>query len=75
MSDAFFGETTFNEDISAWDTSNVTDMSFMFNDATEFNKDISGWNVDAVINCLNFDTGAGALTPPTFPGTSDCNGP
>ena len=23
-------KTTFNEDISAWDTSNVTDMSYMF---------------------------------------------
>ena len=60
---------------TGWTTSAVTNMSYMFYEATEFNKDISDWDVGAVTKCLGFDTGAGALTPPTFPGTSDCNGP
>ena len=65
----------FNQDIGSWTTSSGDNMSYMFYDATEFNKDISDWDVGAVIKCLNFDTGAGALTPPTFPPTSDCNSP
>ena len=34
----------------AWDTSNVTDMSYMFNSALEFNKNIGNWNTDKVTN-------------------------
>ena len=37
-------------DISKWDVSNVTDMSYMFNGASNFNQDISGWNVSNVTN-------------------------
>ena len=39
---------SFNQDISNWDVSNVTDMSAMFNDATNFNQDISNWDVSSV---------------------------
>ena len=38
----------FNQDISSWDVSNVTDMSFMFGLETEFNQDISNWDVSNV---------------------------
>ncbi len=38
----------FNQDISNWDVSNVTNMSGMFYYATKFNKDISGWVVSNV---------------------------
>ena len=31
----------FNQDISKWDTSNVTDMAYMFYKAEKFNQDIS----------------------------------
>jgi hypothetical protein len=34
----------FNDDISKWDVSNVTNMTNMFREAS-FNGDISGWNV------------------------------
>ena len=37
----------FNGDISGWDVSNVTDMSFMF-EYSKFNGDISGWDVSNV---------------------------
>ena len=36
---------TFNQDISSWDVSNVTDMSDSFIDLPAFNQDISPWNV------------------------------
>jgi surface protein len=40
----------FNDDISRWDVSNVTDMSSMFEDAYVFNQPIGGWNVSKVTN-------------------------
>jgi bacterial surface protein 26-residue repeat len=43
MSELFFNQPTFNEDIGYWDTSNVTDMSLLFWSATAFNQDISFW--------------------------------
>lgn len=40
----------FNSDISRWDVSNVTTMSFMFNGASEFNQSLLEWNVSNVTN-------------------------
>ena len=40
----------FNGDISRWDVSRVTDMSFMFWSATSFNGDISEWDVSSTTN-------------------------
>ena len=40
----------FNEDISHWDVSNVTDMVGMFHDADVFNGDLSAWDVSKVTN-------------------------
>ncbi|MEJ6078825.1 BspA family leucine-rich repeat surface protein [Vibrio sp. 1-Bac 57] len=41
-----------------WDTSNITDMSFMFNGAKFFNQDISGWNTSKVTNMSYMFDGA-----------------
>jgi hypothetical protein len=43
-----FVEKYGNSPIGLWDTSEVTDMSHLFENEVDFNEDISGWNVDAV---------------------------
>ena len=50
MSWIFHEYDTFNQDISAWDVSNVTNMEGMFKAATSFNQDISAWDVSKVID-------------------------
>ena len=42
--------STFNEDISDWNTSSATTMNRMFYQASSFNRDVSGWDVSRVIN-------------------------
>jgi surface protein len=47
----------FNGDISRWDVSNVTDMSYMFYES-QFNRDISGWDVSNVTNMNDMFNGS-----------------
>ena len=47
MSGMFSSSSSFNGDISGWDVSSVTDMSYMFLHSS-FNGDISGWDVSSV---------------------------
>ena len=44
----FGGKSTFNGDISKWDTGKVTDMGSMFFLASTFNQDIGSWNIAQV---------------------------
>jgi surface protein len=43
-----FSYTNFNQDINAWDVSNVTDMTEIFQYASSFNQDIGSWDVGNV---------------------------
>ena len=43
-----FSSNEFNEDISKWNVSNVTNMSGMFSNAYEFNQNINEWDVSNV---------------------------
>ena len=52
---------TFNADISHWDTSSVTDMSYMFANVDVFNQDIGNWNTSSVINMDGMFLGASAF--------------
>lgn len=66
----FWGATTFNQDISGWNTSNITNMEYFASEASSFNQDLSGWNVGGVgqFSATGFDNGAIAwvLPKPNF---------
>ena len=49
---------SFNDDISRWDTSNVTTMYFMFSEARAFNGDISRWDTSSVTTMEGMFCGA-----------------
>jgi len=52
-----FTKQAFNHDISTWDTSSVTNMYAMFDNAQFFNQDISKWDTSSVTNMDSmFDT-------------------
>ena len=48
LSSMFSYSTLFNQDISMWNTGNVTNMSSMFRNCTSFNQDISSWDTSKV---------------------------
>ena len=48
MSYMFYLAWAFNADVSAWDTSSVTNMRQMFASAKAFNADISAWDTSSV---------------------------
>ena len=57
----YFWGWSFNEDISAWDTSSVTTFTYMFFRMESFNRPISGWSVDKVTSMTDMFRGAKAF--------------
>ena len=58
----------FNQDISHWDMSKVSNVASMFSEATSFNQNLSGWDVSNVLHHQNFDsnTPSWILPKPNF---------
>jgi surface protein len=49
----FQDATEFNQDISNWDVSNVTNVGFMFYNATSFNQPIGNWDITNITSEYN----------------------
>ena len=58
MDSMFLGTNIFNQNISGWDVSGVTDMGWMFRDAGSFNQPLNDWNVSGVTDMNSMFHGA-----------------
>ena len=56
--------SSFNDGISAWDTSSVTTMKLMFHGASAFNQPLNDWRVDKVTNMNGMFFQAAAFDQP-----------
>ena len=56
-----FDTSSFNEDITGWDTSKVTRMESMFNGAAAFNQPIGSWNTSQVTDMEWMFSGAASF--------------
>ena len=52
MEDMFYRAISFNQDLSLWDVSKVSDMNGMFFIVSVFDKELSEWNICGVTNML-----------------------
>ena len=62
----FAGKSTFNGDISKWDTWRVTNMNSMFQNASSFNQTIAEWDVSKVVDMGSMFEHAEAFEQPIF---------
>jgi surface protein len=59
-----FYNSSFNENINSWDTSNVTNMNAMFSGASAFNSPIGSWDTSKVTNMNAMFNGASEFNRP-----------
>lgn len=64
MSKLFLHRRAFNQDISNWDVSNVSNMASMFQDAESFNQPIGVWDVSNVTRMEFMFSGANSFNQP-----------
>ena len=58
----FSANSTFNDpDVTLWDTSNITNMLWMFRNAAAFNQPIGGWDTSSVESMQNMFNNASAF--------------
>ena len=50
MFNMFANTNNFNQPLSGWNVSKVTNMSGMFSGATSYNQPIGNWNISGVTN-------------------------
>lgn len=62
--DSYAGRPSFNDDISYFDTSNVTNFERIFEFNALFDQDINAWNTSSVTNALRAFRGASAFNKP-----------
>lgn len=53
----FTGSKNFNQDISGWDVSKITNMNYTFQGCTSFNQDIGKWDVSNVTHMASMFSG------------------
>ena len=56
----FYAATNFNQDISAWDTTLVTDMTRMFTFAIAFDQNLTSWALNGTPIYTNYALNATA---------------
>ena len=61
---AFRNAKSFNQDLSNWNVSKVTNMGFLFEGATAFNQPLNSWNTSSVTNMVSMFQGATAFNQP-----------
>jgi surface protein len=60
----FWGDTSFDQPLETWDTSNVTLMESVFNGATSFDQPLNSWNVSNVTSTFNMFSDATNFNEP-----------
>lgn len=64
MQSMFRSATSFNDDISHWDTSHAVTMNLMFSGATSFNQPLNNWDTGSVTNMASMFDGATSFNQP-----------
>ena len=69
MNGMFRLASDFNQNLSNWDTSNVTDIREMFDRATSFDQNLGSWDVSSVIYANGFMTASHGLSTSNYNNT------